>query len=317
MGLAMGNKTLKHLMAAGVLAALATLSACGGGSGSSQSGGGGSTSSGEVAVPQPAPGGARDGALDGAGRKVAGGAARTVVSLASVIRTGEVTLTAKDLATVRADVDSLMAALGGTIANEQTTNDRHGRVERSLLVLRVPVDRFEAAKKALMGMGKLEASDESAKDVTTEVIDVNERVQTLQNSLDDLQSYQRHAKDVSDLLDFEEKITTRQAELQSLKAQQAYLTDQTSMSTITLTMSTPHTYVPPPDALKDAGFLSGLEAGWNALGDFVVVVLTVLGALLPFLVAGVLVGIPAWFGLRAMLRRRHLTTPPPALPDSP
>ena len=227
-----------------------------------------------------------------------------MVRTPSVIRTAELSITARDLGAVRADVDSLLAAVGGSIGSEQTTHDRKGRVESSTLVLRVPVDRFAATKKALMGMGKLETSDESAKDVTSQVIDVDERVQTLQNSLDDLQRYQRNARDVKDLLDFEEKITQRQAELQSLEAQQSYLADRTSLATITVHLSTPEKYVPPPDALQDAGFLSGLKAGWNALGDAVVVTLTVLGAVLPFLLVGALVGLPAWIGLRALLRRR-------------
>ena len=51
---------------------------------------------------------------------------------------------------------------------------------------------------------------------------------------------------MKDLLDFEDKITTRQAELQSLTAQQSYLADQTSMSTITLSLSVPEKYVAPP-----------------------------------------------------------------------
>ena len=244
------------------------------------------------------------------------GANRAVVRSKAVIRTGQITVTAKDLSAVRREVDDLLVAVDGTVSSEQTSNDKGGRIERSTLVLRVPVEHFTAAKNALEKMGRLKASDVGSKDVTNEVIDVDERVQTLQNSLDTLQDYQRDAKDVGDLLDFEEKITTRQAELQSLQAQQAYLRDQTSMSTITLHLSTPEKYVAPPDALEDAGFLSGLRAGWHALGDVVVVALTVLGALLPFLVAGLLLGVPTWIGIRSLLRRRR-ATPAPALPDSP
>ena len=84
------------------------------------------------------------------------------------------------------------------------------------------------------------------------------------------------------------------------------------MATITLNLSLPDKYVPPPDALEDAGFLSGLKAGWNALGDFVVVGLTVLGALLPFLVAGLVLGVPTWIGVRALLRRRRAGPVAPA-----
>jgi hypothetical protein len=262
----------------------------------------------------PVEAGGSAGSVDKAGDT--SGASRTVVRTKSVIRTGQVAVTAKDLGKVRGEIDRLLAALGGSVDNEQTTNDRAGRIERSTLVLRVPVDRFTVAKDALEKMGKLKTSSESAKDVTTQVIDVDERVQTLQNSLDNLQKYQRAAKNVTELLRYEDQITARQSELQSLKAQQSYLSDQTSMSTITVYLSIPEKYVPPPDALENAGFLSGLKAGWHALGDFVVVGLTVLGAVLPFLVAGVLVGVPAWLVLRVLLRRRRSPEPPSAPAES-
>lgn len=299
----MRNRTLKLTMVAGVLVALAGLSACSGGGGGSSAD---SLSSGGRAAPEPAVGADSPGSTD---EKAAPGANRTVVTAKSVIRTGEVSLTAKDLAKVRDDIDALMAAVGGSVDSEESSHDRHGRLEQSTVVLRVPVERFKAAKSALMKMGKLQTSDQTSKDVTTQVIDVDERVQTLQNSLDDLQRFQRSAKDVKDLLDFEEKITQRQSELQSLKAQQAYLLDQTSMSTITVHLSTPEKYVPPPDALEGAGFLAGLKAGWNALVDVFVVSLTVFGAALPFLGVALLLGVPTWLGLRTLLRRRKEAPP--------
>jgi hypothetical protein len=43
-----------------------------------------------------------------------------------------------------------------------------------------------------------------------------------------------------------------------------------------------------------------------------VVAVTVVGALLPFLVAGLLVGVPTWLGLRALLRRRQAEPVAPA-----
>ena len=306
----MGTRSVKHLVAAGVLVALGSLTACSGGGGSSDAmSSGDAGSSADMAAPEPAAG-ALDGTVgqDGVDQAPAG-ANRTVVKAKSVVMTGEVSLTSKDLEKVRDEVDDLMTALGGSVDNEQTSNDSKGRIERSTLVLRIPVDKFTVAKKALMGMGKLRASDVSAKDVTTQVIDIDERVQTLQASLDNLQDFQRSAKDVKDLLDYEEKITARQSELQSLEAQQSYLADQTSMSTITLTLSVPDKYVAPPDALEDAGFLAGLKAGWHALGDLVVVGLTVLGALLPFLAVGAVLGVPIWLGIRALLRRRRAAGP--------
>ena len=233
------------------------------------------------------------------------GANRTVVATRAVIRTGQISLTSTDVGRVRREIDDLLRAVGGSVDDEHSTNARDGSLERTRLTLRVPVDRFDTVRNALERLGTLKTSTQSQQDVTTEVIDTTERVQTLQNSLDRLQRFQRRATDVRDLIRYENQITARQAELQSLTAQRSYLADQTSMSTITVTATTPQRYVAPPSALQDAGFLAGLTGGWHALVGVVVVSLTVLGAVLPFAAVVVLVGVPAW----VVLRRRRTAAP--------
>ena len=242
------------------------------------------------------------------------GANRTLVQTRSVIKTGEIATTSKDLDEVRQEVDQLLFGFGGQLAGEQTSHDDDGRIERSTLILRVPVAKFDAAMDALEKLGRMKTSDSASKDVTTEVIDVNERVETTQESLDRQQGFLRTSQNIDDLIRFENEITSREAELQSLTAQQAYLNDQTSMSTITLYLSTPKTYVEPPSALEDAGFLAGLKSGWNALKVFAVATLTVVGAVLPSAVAGTLVGVPTWLLVRTMRRRNKV--PPPVAPPA-
>lgn len=297
----MRQKTLRTSLATGLLLALASVAACTGGG----SDGGGDALASRSGMADDSGGAADERASGDTDSPQAPGANRAVVRGKAVVKTGQVALTSKDLEKTLTEVEQLLFAVDGTIDREETSNDRKGKVERSTLVLRVPVDKFEAAMDALEKLGKLEMSDKKSKDVTTEVIDVDERVETLQNSLDQLQKYQRAAGDINDLLRFEQEITARQSELQSLQAQQSYLADQTSMSTITVYLSLPEKYVPPPDALEDAGFLTGLKSGWNALVDLVVVGLTVFGALLPFLGVGLLFGLPTWLLVRTWLRRRQ------------
>jgi uncharacterized protein DUF4349 len=301
--------TLRRGLAGTALVALAlTATAC--------SGGGTESSSGDAATSYDSGGGAEapaDAVAPFTGGDTASGVNRTVVRVRSVIMTGEVAVTDDDLDGARKELDDVLTALDGSIDSEQTQNDDEGTIERSTIVVRVPVDRFPAAMTALQGLGTLQHSDRSSKNVTTEVIDVDERVETLENSLDRLQDYQDEAKDIDDLIRYEREITQRQAELQSLKAQQSYLADQTAMSTITLYLSTPDKYVAPPGALDDAGFVAGLKSGWNALQDTVVVVLTVVGAVLPFALVLGLVGVPLWVLLRRTLRARAASpadTPP-------
>lgn len=242
------------------------------------------------------------------------GANRTVVQIRAVIKTGQIATTSKDLDEVRQEVDQLLFGFGGQLAGEQTSHDDEGRIERSTLVLRVPVTKFDAAMDALEKLGVMKTSDSNAKDVTTELIDVNERVQTTQESLDRLQGFLSRSQNIDDLIRFEREITTREAELQSLTAQQSYLNDQTSMSTITLYLSTATTYIEQPGALDDAGFLAGLESGWNALKVFAIATLTVVGVVIPSATAVALFGVPTWLLLRAIRRRNRASTPiaPPA-----
>ena len=302
--------TLRRGLAGTALVALAlTATAC--------SGGGMESSSGDAATSYDSGGGAEapaDAVAPFTGGDTASGVNRTVVKVRSVIMTGEVAVTDDDLDGARKELDDVLTALDGSIDSEQTQNDDEGTIERSTIVVRVPVDRFQAAMTALQGLGTLQHSDRSSKNVTTEVIDVDERVETLETSLDRLQDYQDDAKDIDELIRYEREITEREAELQSLKSQQAYLADQTAMSTITLYLSTPDKYVAPPGALDDAGFLAGLKSGWSALQDTVVVVLTVVGAVLPFALVLGLVGVPLWVLLRRTLRAR--TAPPVETPPT-
>ncbi|HZJ06558.1 MAG TPA: DUF4349 domain-containing protein, partial [Nocardioidaceae bacterium] len=167
------------------------------------------------------------------------GVNRSGVQTKSVISTGRITLTHKRLDQTRDDVDDLLLAMGGSVDSELTSHDDAGRIKRSTLVLRVPVASFKAAMDALEKLGKVEASNSKSEDVTTEVIDVNERVETLENSLDRLQKFQRQSDNIDDLILFEGQITQRESELRSLQTQQAFLDDQTAMSTISVDLSTP------------------------------------------------------------------------------
>jgi hypothetical protein len=313
----MSNKMSRPLLTAALVVALvallAALAACSGGAenmaadSSAKSGGGSSGVAGGLARPS-----------TGSRAESVRQPARATVRTQAVIRTGDIAVTGKDVGHLRVEVMDLLRSVGGTLEKEDTSNDRHGRIAESTLVLRVPVATFDAAKETLEKLGKLTYSHESATDVTTQVIDVDERVQTLQNSLDRLQRFQRSATDVADLLRYEDQITRRQSELRSTRAQQSYLADETSLSTITVHLSTPDNPVPEPGVLDDAGFLSGLRGGWHALQDVVVVVATVAGALLPFLVALAVVAFPGWLLLRALVRRRRTSSVagPPAPVES-
>jgi hypothetical protein len=246
----------------------------------------------------------------------AGTANRPTVQTRAVIRKGEISLVTKEMNRARVEIDDLLGRHGGYLASEDTSNDRTGQPERSVLVLRVPEPAFDEMMTELVDIGRTKRADRTSEDVTTQVIDVSSRVTTQELSLARLQRFLRQATNVDDMIRLESEIATRQAELESLKAQQKYLADNTSMSTITVRLRTPEAPPPPPEE-EETGFLAGLSDGWGALTTFLVGAATVAGALLPFAVALALVGVPAWLLLRTATRRRQQTAAlAPTSPDA-
>jgi hypothetical protein len=303
------NITRPRLAFAGVLTLVALTGCSGGGAGGTSAGG--DTTAGGVRA-------ADNAAVPAAGAKalgdsvVAGPAAQSYqanqdVQQKAVIENGEVAVRTPDAQRARDRVDRLLKQLHGTIDAEQTVYDKAGDIHESHLVLRVPVARFTKAMHDVEDLGKVVHSSSTGKDVTTEVMDVQQRLKTLRISLHDLNAFQRQATDIGQLLRFEDAITARRGQFQSLKAQRNHLVDQTSMSTIDLDIAVPTPQVVTTVSHHHAGFLTGLRRGWSALTRTVLVGLTGLGAALPFAVVLAVLGLPLWLWTRRTARHRPAT----------
>jgi len=273
------------------------LAGCSGGGGDATSAGDGSGA-----------GGADAGARSATGEAAAagGGAKRTTVRDRAVVSKGQLSLHSQDVAGLRADVQRLLDGFDGVLAEEESSSDVDGRTQHSRLVVRVPSGSFDEAMAAFEDLGRLESTSRQSEDVTTEVIDVDARVRAQEKALTRLESLLTRAEDLGDVIRLEDEITERRAALESLLAQQAYLADQTSLATITLYLTSVDGDLPRGDD-RNAGFLVGLEGGWNALKTVTLGLATAAGALLPFSVVLLVLGPPTWLVVRGMLRRRTTT----------
>jgi hypothetical protein len=263
------------------------LAGCGSGASSSSKSAG---SGGSVA--------ASPGTADIPGRATSGSVENTVQTRA-VISTGSVDLISKNVSEVRDAVVALVAANDGLLADERTSTNKDGETTYAMLVLRVPTNQFGAVMNRLAKLGKLQSSTRKSKDVTTQVIDIDQRVQAQQVGLRRLEVLLGRAASLSDLLKVENELTARQGELDSLRAQQTYLRSQTSLATITVRID--HT-AKPRRHVHTSGFLAGLDRGWHGLEAFVLSVSTLLGTALPFAVLAVVLGGPMWFLVRRSRR---------------
>jgi hypothetical protein len=231
----------------------------------------------------------------------------------ALIRKGNVALRADDVGRAQIEVQKVVDRYAGQVTDEKSQSDDDGKAAYTRLVLRVPSEDFGKAVDDLKDIGELESATTKQDDVTTEVIDVQTRLKVQKRSIARISVLFQQAQNIRDIMAIESELSQRQADLDALEQQAAYLANQTSLSTIVVSIDKIPVKKKAEPKDDDAGFVAGLSAGWGALSTFAVGLATALGALLPWLVVLGLLGIPTLLLVRSLRRR----TPAPAVEAAP
>lgn len=254
-------------------------------------------------APPPADGAA--GAGDDARSDVDGGrAGGSLVDSRAIIYAGEITVRVDQVESAAREVIALAQRHDGFVAGDRRTA---GDDPRATLVLRIPSENFTAAVDEIAGVGAEEAREIDTEDVTDEMVDLDTRIATARASVDRTRELLERADSIPDIVEVEAELAEREVRLASLQARQRELADRTSLSTITVSLiGQEEDGEAVPVQETELGFLTGFSAGWHAFTRTMTVLVTVFGALLPWLVAA---GVPAaatvWW-----IRRRRATPPP-------
>ena len=202
-----------------------------------------------------------------------------------IIRTAYVSVDVDDVATGVSAIADLTADLEGQLQSQSVQGT--GEDSSANMTVRVPASNLDALLASIDTLGEVTSSSVDAQDVAVEVIDLEARITTLEESIDRLRDLQGQAASVADLVTVESELSARQAELESLTARRDYLMRQVEMSTafISLTTTTSGPGVTPD-------FLGGLERGWNSLISLAADLITLGGFLTPYLlIAGAITAI--------------------------
>jgi hypothetical protein len=324
------NRTAAAISAA-LLATLA-LAACGGGGNSSSDSAASSPqaglsdgSGGRAASGGDAP--SSEGNAAGPSKSDASGttadpvtAANLAASQESLARRASIALQVKNIGQAVAKVRATTATAQGIVLSENigTANGDTPLAETAKvtattyaeITISVPSTELDRVVGELGSVGTVIRSTSSSENVGGQIVDTTSRLQTMRVSVERVRAFLDDAKDLNQIVTLEAELTRRQADLEALEAQLASLKGSVARSPIQISLTTqPGAIVEEPD---QAGFLVGLKKGWDAFTTSAGVMLTVLGALLPFLVLFALLGLPVWWFLR---RRRPVNPPPAALPQ--
>ena len=174
--------------------------------------------------------------------------------------------------------------------------------ESSTTTLRLDNDKVDALLRDVATLGTVESSARSSADVTAEVADVEARLRTAQASLVRVRALMGKATSIGDIVALEGELSRRQADLEAMQARQRTLADQTAQATVTVRLYGDDA---PAPMQEQSGFLAGLTAGWAAFTGALVVALTVVGAVLPFVILLGPLALLVWVGVR---RSRRIPT---------
>ncbi|MFK4101201.1 DUF4349 domain-containing protein [Streptomyces sp. NPDC019531] len=278
-----------------LLAAALALTGCSGADDSSTDGGS-LAKDGQAASQADGKGAA--GAEDSAGGRQATSAPQPATS--HIIRTAGLTVQVKDVPKALAAARTTTENAGGFVGKESTSRDEEGH-ERTDVVLRVPVEKYDEVLAELEGAGKLLERTANAQDVTDQVVDVESRIATQRASVARIRELMDKATKLTDVVTLEGELSTRQADLESLLARQASLKDRTTLATITLSLS--ETPIAKAED-EDPGVVDALAGGWDAFVTMLRWIVVALAAVLPFL-AGIALIVLVWLRLvRPRLPRR-------------
>jgi hypothetical protein len=245
---------------------------------------------------------AQDSGTAADGRTTSGGLLSDVPTDRSVIATAEMTLRSEDVVATVDALELITASVGGFVSGRDiSSNPDDPKGTRAVLVLRVPTDKLDTVIDRAQAEGDVVRVTADEQDVTEIVVDVDSRVESARASVERIRALLSEATTIGEVVRIESELSRREADLEALLAQQRSLADQTALATLSVTVLSPEAVE--PVAEDETGFLAGLERGWEALVGVVVVALTTIGVLLPFLVVALIVLGP----LAAAWHRRRQT----------
>ncbi|WP_196921023.1 MULTISPECIES: DUF4349 domain-containing protein [Micromonospora] len=295
------------LLAATTLAAALALTGCGAGDSGSKD------TAGSAAEAPAANGGeagrdAAAGAPEGAGA----GAPDLRVDQRAIIYTGTMRVQVDDVDSAAREATAVVTRAGGFVGGDQrrSADDDDAVAE---LELRVPAAKFTDVVEEMAKLGRQQSREIDTQDVTEETVDLDARIASQRARVESARRLLARASSITDLVSLENELGRREADLASLEAKKRRLADLTALSTITVSLAGPRAKATEEKA--ETGFLVGLRGGWKAFVVSMTVLLTVLGALLPWLVA---LGVPLAVLLVVLRRRRKapalvapVSAPPP------
>ena len=193
-------------------------------------------------------------------------------------------------------VASIAAANGGFVSSSSTSAVEDARSGE--LTVRVPSDRFDAARQGLSALGEVEGQSIRGEDVSGQLVDHDARLKSLQSQEEALRVLVGQAKAVGEVLQVQQSLFNVRQQIEQLQAQKANLEQSTTLATIQVSLFEPGAG-PVVRPVEDRSLARSFERAVDGMLAVVGGMIVVLGWLVPLAALGLIV----WGGSRVLRRR--------------
>lgn len=147
-----------------------------------------------------------------------------------------------DFDTARTQLRAAVTDAGGYVGSEtfQTHERRNVSWRTGTIVLRVPVDQYEAVIGEIESVGNVTNKDAETVDVTGQVVDLQARLGNLRAQRERLRGMYNRSETTEDLLAVQERLSSVQGEIERLEGQLRTLENKIAYSTVTVRMTEDH-----------------------------------------------------------------------------
>lgn len=210
-----------------------------------------------------------------------------------IIRNGNLTVEVATPTDIQHKILSIAESHGGfVVTSEMTRQNAADNTKPSMtvnLVVRVPALQFERAMEEIRATGSRVVQEKvTGEDVTEEYIDLEARIKNQRALEAQFLEIMKRAGKIEDALEVQREIADVRTEIERLEGRKRFLENQTTLSTINVTLQTPTVIV------NTAGFWYSIKSafadGLEVAEDIILFLIRAIIALIPILVLIVLPG---------------------------
>ncbi len=221
-----------------------------------------------------------------------------------IIRNADLKLETKSPEEAQQKITAIAENKNGFViaSTQKSTGSQVAGRDLVTMTIRIPSDKFEESLTEIRKTAdRVVVETVTGQDVTEEFVDIQARLKTKKALEERFLEIMKQAKNVEDTLEVERQLADVRTEIERIEGRKRFLENQTSLSTITLELRTPAAI-----AASSEGFsyevTEAFSDGFQAALSFILVLIRVLIALIPFLLLFVL---PIYLVWRYFRRRNN------------